>query len=57
MIYVLFLGFKKIAEFKTFEEAKLAIAGTGIFNICTVKEVDGKKAILSRSSFLINKKY
>ena len=55
MEFTLFKGFTRIGSiYFTFEEAKKAIDGAGIWNICGVVPVDGKLKIVSRQT-IVNK--
>jgi hypothetical protein len=54
MDYVIFKGFEKVGGFyPNPEEAKSAIDGKGIYNICAVISVDGRLKITSRESVVI----
>lgn len=54
MSYALFLGFSKIGIYSNFEEAKGAINGKGIWNICYIQFVSGKLKIFSRETIVVN---
>lgn len=54
MEYALFLGFAKIGIYPNYEEAKEAINGAGIWNICAVKPNNGKLTIINRETVVIN---
>jgi hypothetical protein len=55
MEFTLFKGFDRIGfMYFTFEEAKAAISGPGIWNICGVIPVGGKLKIISRQT-IVNK--
>lgn len=53
MSYALFLGFNKIGIYPNFEEAKAAINGRGIWNLCTIQTINGKFKIVSRETFVV----
>lgn len=54
MEYALFLGFDKFGIYPNFEEAKAAINGKGIWNICSIHPVNGKLKVYSRETIIIN---
>jgi hypothetical protein len=53
-LFILFKGFVKIAEYTTFDMAKTAITGVGIWNICECQIIDDRITIINRTPIKIN---
>lgn len=53
MEFTLFRGFDRIGSvYFTFEEAKAAIYGAGIWNVCGIVPIDGKIKIVSMHTII-----